>query len=146
MSYPQPSPSGAFPDWKIQSDASIDTVSCSHVIFSRALGMLQHENEATPAVLALLEELMPLLSLEDGLCEIEAQDERVREYLTLLAEALESSIRQESGVGTEMATEVPNVHDATIPILGCLSVHLLPLLLRCGAVLYCCDLGITENL
>lgn len=134
-SYPQPCGPGALPDWQPQPHGSIDTISCSHVIFSRALQMLQHTNEATAAVLSLLEELVALLALEDGMCGIQSLCERVREYLMLLARALEAQIRGSSNHASDASGGASALQNETVPVLGCTSVHILSLIVRCASEL-----------
>lgn len=131
QSYPQPCGPGALPDWQPQPHGSINTISCSHVIFSRTLQMLQRTNEATAAVLSLLEELVPLLALEDGTCGIHSLCERIREYLTQLAQALDAQILGNSNGGASA------LQNETVPVLGCTSVHILSLIMRCASEL--CD-------
>lgn len=92
--------------------------------------MLRSNNETTAAVMSLLEELMPLLALEPGTCGIQSQCDRISEYLSPLAQALEARIRDDSTLDVDVPNGGPMSQAMPVPVLGCLSTHILALITR----------------
>eukprot|EP00892_Ulva_mutabilis_P007023 jgi/Ulvmu1/4693/UM002_0424.1 len=127
-SYPQPGDAAALPEWHTQAGAATDSISSSHAIFLQALPMLQLSNETTSAVLSMLEELMPLLGLESGTFGMQPQRERISEYLSILAQALDARLHCD-GNSAASSGAIPPPSQA-VPVLGSLSIHILSLITR----------------
>lgn len=130
QSYPQPCGPGALPDWLPHSEETIDIISCSHVIFSHAVIMLQRSNEVTPLVFSLLEELWPLLFLGRGMSGMQSSCDQISEYLTPLSQALEAQIFEDSKCDSDPSCRASESYNAIVPVLGCSAVHILSLIMR----------------
>lgn len=131
-SYPLPGGAGALPEWHPRAGTTIDTISCSHMLFLRALLMLRSSNETTAAVFSLLEELMPLLALERVMCASQLLCHRIRQYLLSLTQVLEANIESDTNLESQVPCGITASQSNPVPVLGCLSVHILSLITRCA--------------